>query len=182
VKYRFDDRTCTVCHDDVHKGEFRAQMEQRRANGSAAGCEACHTVVKWNEMTRFDHAATKFPLTGAHRGVTCIDCHRPPAMEVTLKNVDFTAAPKMCTGCHEDPHDKQFEARADSADCSGCHDDTRWKPSQFDHNKQTRYALDGAHRDVPCLDCHKLTREVASKTVVIYKPTPTECKDCHGVS
>ena len=182
VKYRFDDRTCTVCHDDPHKGEFRAQMEERRPNGSVPGCEACHTVVKWNEMTRFDHAATKFPLTGAHRGVTCIDCHRPPAMEVTLKNVDFTAAPKMCTGCHEDPHDKQFEARADSADCSGCHDATRWKPSQFDHNKQTRYALDGAHINVPCLDCHKLTREVAGKTVVIYKPTPTECKECHGVS
>src|SRR5260370_26834922 len=38
VKYRFDDRTCTVCHDDVHKGEFRAQMEERRAGRTAAAC------------------------------------------------------------------------------------------------------------------------------------------------
>jgi len=46
----------------------------------------------------------------------------------------------------------------------------------IDHNKRTRYRLDGAHQDVPCLDCHKLTHEVADKTVVFYKPTPTECK------
>jgi len=182
VKYKFDDMTCPVCHEDIHRGEFRPQMEAKKANGSLAGCEACHTTVKWNELTHFDHAATKFPLLGAHRGVVCIDCHRPPAMELTLKNVDFTAAPKLCSGCHEDVHANQFADRPEATDCSSCHDAVRWKPSQFDHNKRTRYRLDGAHQDVPCLDCHKLTHEVADKTVVFYKPTPTECKDCHGVN
>ena len=180
VKFRFDDRTCTVCHEDPHRGEFRAQMEARRPNGTAAGCESCHTTVKWNETSRFDHAGTKFPLTGAHRGVACIDCHRPPALQVTMKNVNFTAAPKLCSGCHEDVHANQFASRPEATDCSSCHDAARWKPSQFDHNKRTKYPLDGAHRDVPCLDCHKLTREVASKKVVFYKPTPPECKDCHA--
>jgi hypothetical protein len=180
VKYRFDDMACTVCHEDIHHGEFRTQMEAKLANGSAAGCEACHTTVTWGEMARFDHAATKFPLTGAHRGVACIDCHRPPAMEVTLKNVDFTVAPKLCSGCHEDVHANQFAARLEVTDCSSCHDATRWKPSQFDHDKRTRYPLDGAHKDVPCLDCHKETREVAGKIVVFYKPTPLTCKECHG--
>jgi hypothetical protein len=182
VKYKFEDRSCTVCHDDPHRGEFRAVMDVRRSNGSNAGCEACHTTVKWSEMSRFDHAATKFPLTGAHRGVACVDCHRPPAMELTLKNVDYKAAPKLCTGCHEDVHANQFVARKDSADCSGCHGAARWKPSQFDHNKQSTYPLDGAHINVPCLDCHKLTHEVAGKSVVFYKPAPTQCKDCHGAT
>jgi hypothetical protein len=180
VKFRFEDRSCKVCHEDPHRGEFRALMDAKLANGSDAGCEACHTTVKWSEMARFDHAATKFPLTGAHRGVACIDCHRPPTMGVTLKNVDFAAAPKLCSGCHEDVHAKQFAARSDAADCSSCHDATRWKPAQFDHDKRTRYPLDGAHRDVPCLACHKLMREVAGKTVVFYKPTPNQCNDCHG--
>jgi hypothetical protein len=102
-------------------------------------------------------------------------------MEVTLKNVDFTAAPKLCSGCHEDVHANQFASRPEATDCSSCHDAVRWKPSQFDHNTRTRYPLDGAHKDVPCLDCHKLTQEVAGKTVVYYKPTPTKCEDCHGV-
>jgi hypothetical protein len=180
VKYRFDDRTCPVCHEDPHRGEFRAQMEARMPNGSTAGCEACHSTVKWNELTRFDHAATKFPLTGAHRGVACVDCHRPPALQVTMKNVDFTAAPKLCSGCHEDVHANQFAPRPEATDCSSCHDATRWKPAQFDHDTRTKYPLEGAHRDVPCLDCHKLTRQVAGKTVVFYNPTPTACKDCHG--
>jgi hypothetical protein len=182
VQFRFEDRSCTVCHQDPHRNEFRTRMEARRTDGSIAGCEACHTTAKWSEMAHFDHSATKFPLTGVHRGVACLDCHRPPAMEMTLKNVDFAAAPKMCSGCHEDPHGKQFAARPDAADCSSCHGATRWKPAQFDHNKRTKYPLDGAHRDVPCLACHKLTREVAGKTVVFYKPTPGQCKDCHGVN
>ena len=182
VKYHFDDMACTVCHEDIHKGEFKAQMEVKLANGSVAGCEACHTTVKWGELARFDHAATKFPLTGAHRATACIDCHRPPALEMTLKNVDFTAAPKLCSGCHEDVHANQFAARPEATDCSSCHDAVRWKPSQFDHDKRTRYPLDGAHRDVPCLDCHKLTHEVEGKTVVFYKPTPTLCKDCHDTN
>lgn len=29
-------------------------------------------------MSRFDHGATRFELTGTHRAVACIDCHRPP--------------------------------------------------------------------------------------------------------
>jgi hypothetical protein len=180
VKYRFEDRSCTACHQDPHNGQFRARMETRRTDGTVAGCEACHTTATWKELNRFDHSKTEFPLFGAHRGVACGDCHRPPALETTLKNVDFRGAPKQCSGCHLDPHGSQFALRKDAADCSGCHNSARWKPSQFDHDKRTTFALEGAHRNVACDDCHKLTREVARKRVVFYKPTPRECKACHG--
>lgn len=182
VKYRFEDRTCTACHEDPHKGEFRAQMEAKRANGSPAGCEACHTTRTWKELNRFDHSKTDFPLLGAHRGVACMDCHRPPAMETTLKNVDFKSASKKCSGCHVDPHAGQFASRKDVADCSSCHDTARWKPAQFDHDKRTPFSLSGAHRNVACQDCHKVTREVAGKTVLFYKPTPRACSACHGTT
>ena len=180
VKYRFEDRSCGACHVDPHKGQFREQMAVKRADGTAVGCEACHTTVKWKELNRFDHSKTKFPLIGAHRGVACGDCHRPPALETTLKNVDFRAASKQCLGCHQDPHARQFAARKDAADCSGCHDSARWKPSRFDHDKATRFSLQGAHRSVICADCHKLTRQIDGKSVLFYMPTPRECKACHG--
>ncbi|HKV25922.1 MAG TPA: cytochrome c3 family protein [Candidatus Acidoferrum sp.] len=182
VKYKFEDRTCTACHEDPHKGEFRAQMEAKRSDGSQAGCEACHTTKTWKELNRFDHSKTEFPLLGAHRGVACIDCHRPPAMETTLKDVDFKAASKKCSGCHVDPHAGQFASRKDVADCSSCHDTARWKPAQFDHDKRTPFSLAGAHRNVACQDCHKVTREVAGKTVLFYKPTPRACSACHGTT
>jgi hypothetical protein len=94
--------------------------------------------------------------------------------------VDFRSAPKQCFGCHSDPHGGQFAARKDATDCSGCHNSGRWKPSVFDHDKHTPFSLEGAHRNVPCGDCHKLAREVDGKKVVLYKPTPRECKACHG--
>ena len=180
VKYRFEDRSCTACHQDPHKGQFRERMEAKRADGTTAGCEACHTTASWKELNRFDHSKTKFPLLGAHRGVACADCHRPPGLETTLKNVDYREAPKSCTGCHKDVHVGQFATRKDAADCSGCHDSARWKPSKFDHDKRTPFSLEGAHRNVACDDCHKVTRQVDGKAVLFYKPTPRECKACHG--
>jgi hypothetical protein len=180
VKYHFEDRTCTACHQDPHKGQFREQMKAKRADGTMVGCEACHTTATWKELNRFDHSKTEFPLLGAHRAVPCADCHRPPGLETTLKNVDYREAPKQCSGCHKDVHAGQFAARKDAADCSSCHDAAKWKPAQFDHDKRTPFSLKGAHRDVGCDECHKLTREVDGKTVAFYKPTPHLCKDCHG--
>lgn len=182
IPFYFDDRTCTACHTDPHRGEFRERMEQPRADGSKAGCEACHTAVKWKELHRFDHSKTAFPLEGAHRGVACGDCHRPPAMETNLTNVDFRSAPKQCVACHADVHAGQFAARKDAANCSSCHDSARWRPSHFDHDVRTPFSLRGAHATVRCDECHKLTREVKGKAVILYKPTPRECKACHGQS
>jgi hypothetical protein len=180
MAFDFEDRTCTACHSDPHRGEFNEQMARRQADSSKVGCEACHTTVKWKELNRFDHSQTAFPLVGAHRGVACGDCHRPPAMETTLRNVNFRAAPKQCLACHADVHVGQFVARKDAADCSSCHDSGRWRPSHFDHDLRTTFPLRGEHAAVRCDECHKLTREVDEKAVVLYKPTPRECKACHG--
>ena len=182
VKYKFEDRSCTGCHNDPHKGQFRERMEAKRSDGTMAGCEACHTTKTWKELNRFDHSKTVFPLLGAHRGVACGDCHRPPALETSLKDIDFRVASTKCSGCHNDPHGGQFAARKDAADCSGCHNSERWKPSQFDHDKRTPFSLEGAHRNVACDDCHKLSREVDGKRVIFYKPTPRQCSQCHGNS
>ena len=180
VQYRFEDRSCTACHNDPHAGQFRDQMAARRADGTAAGCEACHTTIQWKELRGFDHAKTKFPLLGAHRGVACIDCHRPPALETTLEHVNYSAAPIQCSGCHNDLHGGQFDSRRDVTDCSSCHNANRWKPADFDHDTRTSFSLQGAHQNVSCEGCHKLMRIVAGQNVLFYKPTPAKCTDCHG--
>src|SRR2546430_10916301 len=43
------------------------RMARRRADGTPQGCEACHNVRSWIEVSGFDHSKTKFPLLGAHR-------------------------------------------------------------------------------------------------------------------
>jgi hypothetical protein len=154
-------------------------MQAKRADGSPTGCEACHTTKSWKELSGFDHSKTKFPLLGAHRATACIDCHKPPNLETTLIHADFKAAPTQCEDCHEDIHGKQF-AKADITRCAECHNSMKWKPALFDHDKRTEFPLRGAHQNVRCAECHKLTRVVAAKTVLFYKPTPKDCADCHG--
>jgi len=179
VMYHWKSLDCTSCHQDPHKGQFNERMAQTRADGSPLGCEACHSTKSWKELSGFDHSKTKFPLIGAHRGTACIDCHKPPNLETKLMNVDFTAASTVCEDCHEDVHGKQF-AKGEVTHCVDCHNSMKWKPSLFDHETRTEFSLRGAHQNVRCAECHKLTKMVADKSVLFYKPTPKDCASCHG--
>ncbi len=181
VAYHFANLTCATCHADPHKGQFQARMQRIAANAKDAGCESCHTTKQWNDLHKFDHATTKFDLAGAHKAVECIGCHRPPALERKLTNVDFSAAPLDCEQCHNDPHGSQFAHKDRITRCAECHDASRWRPSHFDHEK-TIFSLKGAHQNTPCKGCHTQFREVEEKQVLFYKPTPTKCAACHANS
>src|SRR5574337_719132 len=180
VPYRLEDRSCAACHADPHHGEFRDRMNRPRSGGTLAGCEACHSARSWRDVSRFDHSSTSFPLAGAHRAVPCASCHKPDRGERSTRNVSFRAAPSRCEGCHADVHAGQFSALGKPPDCAGCHNSLKWKPALFDHDKRTSFPLQGAHRAVPCADCHKTTKAVQGKPILFYKPTPRECKACHG--
>lgn len=181
VIYHWSNLNCASCHNDPHKGQFKDRMQRVRADGTQSGCEACHSTKSWRELSGFDHAQTKFTLLGAHRATACIDCHKPPNLETKLLNVDFKAAPTQCEDCHQNVHANQF-AKAGVTRCAECHNSMKWKPSLFDHDKRTAFALRGAHQNVRCAGCHKLTRVVEGKTVLFYKPTPKECAACHGAN
>jgi hypothetical protein len=179
ARYRFEDRSCTACHQDPHRGQFRERMLKVGSGGSPLGCEACHSLSSWKELSKFDHGATAFALVGAHRAVACADCHRPPNLETTLANVNFRQAPKVCEDCHKDPHGGQFAVNAQPTQCAPCHNTNKWKPSLFDHAR-TRFPLEGVHKNVRCARCHSNIKVVNGADVLFYKPTPIECAACHG--
>lgn len=82
--------TCTLCHEDVHRGEFNDRMPK--------GCETCHTADRWKPAF-FSHASTRFPLDGKHRKVPCAECH--PTRIVDGKPVtQYRGVPTTCEGCH----------------------------------------------------------------------------------
>jgi hypothetical protein len=181
VAFRWTNLNCTSCHADPHRGQFKARMQLVRADGVQAGCQACHTTKSWSELSGFDHSQTKFPLQGAHRATACVDCHKPPNLETKLMNADFKAAPQQCEECHQDVHGTQF-AKGNVTRCAECHNTMKWKPSLFDHETRTEFPLRGAHQNVQCAGCHKLTKLVETKTVLFYKPTPRDCAACHGAT
>ena len=141
---------CAGCHqkDDPHKG----QLGNR--------CGQCHNESGWREKIVFDHDVTRFPLAGLHATVPCEECHRSPS---------FKDAPRTCAACHKDTH----HAGTLGSNCAQCHNPNGWVRWRFDHDKQTRYALTGAHRGLQCSACHK--------TRVADKPTAsTTCFGCHA--
>ena len=176
VAFRFEDRSCRACHADPHHGEFNSRMEERRADGTPLGCEACHSVASWADVHGFDHSKTNFPLLGAHRSVACGACHKVPAGS---HSAEFKGTSRICEDCHKDPHAGQFAA-AGKTPCADCHTTQRWVPSTFNHDVRTKLPLQGGHANVRCEDCHKQTREVDGKPDIIYKQAPSKCADCHS--
>jgi hypothetical protein len=179
VRYRVADLSCTGCHEDPHRAQFKIRMASLTTGGRTAGCQACHTERSWHDLAGFDHATTLFPLVGAHRGVPCEQCHRPPNLAVGTKGAVFHAAPGQCSGCHEDIHGGQFSPAASPADCGKCHNVFKWRPANFDHNTRSAFLLNGAHRNVACGKCHTNYRLLNGKRVLFYKPAPKECSACH---
>jgi hypothetical protein len=182
VPYHFASLSCETCHQDPHGGQFTQRMVARRADKSAAGCEACHSTANWRDVSGFDHSTTDFALVGSHRALACDECHKSPNLQPGIRGVNFKAAPKDCAGCHEDVHARQFAKNGRSPDCDQCHNSLKWKPSLFDHERNAAFSLKGAHQDVPCDQCHKSYREAAGRRVLFYKPTPKDCASCHGAT
>lgn len=148
--YKDTPDTCIGCHrkDDKHMG----------LNGPK--CQDCHTTADWKQLL-FDHfQRTGFALRGGHSGLKCEDCHSGNKFENKLS--------KECFSCHQkdDKHDG-----TNGKQCADCHKVTQWKDVTFDHARDGNFALNGAHADLKCQDCHKQpAREVK---------LPTDCFGCH---
>jgi hypothetical protein len=152
TRYRGIAMDCLACHkkDDKHQGTL------------ASDCSTCHTEANWR-VERFDHRRAKFALTGRHQLVGCKSCHT---------SVRFRDAPSDCFSCHrkDDTHKATLGVR-----CESCHNDRGWSIWSFDHDRATRYPLEGRHKRVTCTDCHKIPAP-AGKAIA---PVATTCDACH---
>ena len=154
-------------------------------------CKICHSVTAWKPAT-FDHnTATSFPLTGAHFGVDCINCHAN----------GYTSTSTACVSCHLTNYNGSTNpghiAAKFSTDCKTCHNVTAWSPSTFNHNVSTSFQLAGSHLGLTCLKCHTMgyagiSSDCVSCHLANYNATTnpshasakysTECKSCHNVT
>lgn len=143
---------CIGCHadDDPHEGQL------------GDDCASCHVEIDWNESVRFDHDFASFPLLGKHDQVVCEDCHASFA---------FHDASDQCVDCHieDDVHEATL-----GPECANCHTPLDWTLWQFDHDTQTDFPLDGAHRGLACSGCHR--RPAVDGQVAALGAT---CIDCH---
>lgn len=145
---------CYSCHkkDDKHEGTLSLK------------CETCHSDVSW-KGTNFDHARTRFPLTGRHVAPACKDCHQTKRYRDTSRE---------CYACHKDKDDKQHKLRFGTS-CEACHNVRLWGVWDFDHESRAKYRLEGGHRKANCESCHRRPAPAGKKAA----PVGTACIGCH---
>jgi hypothetical protein len=168
VDLRVGKSACAECHQNPHGDQFAAEMQK-------GGCGQCHTSDRW-QQAKIDHST--FPLRGAHARTACERCHG--AVEKGAQPAAFRGVPRTCDGCHEDQHAGQFRASEPKKACEHCHTEDGFKLPDFDHAKETGYALEGKHAKVACGKCHPTEQLRNGATAVRYRLGYRGCKDCHA--
>lgn len=142
--------TCETCHQDPHQGQFKP---------AGRACVDCHDLNAWRPAPRFDHAATRYPLTGKHAQVACARCHAAGR---------YSGAPAVCSSCHQDPHRAEL-----GSDCGRCHTPAAWNETLFRH-ETTKFPLSGKHGSAACRRCHR-----AGGDARYFRLDPA-CGACHA--
>ena len=160
---------CTDCHKDPHN------------NGLGSKCETCHSAVGWKgKDLKFDHNKdSKYRLEGKHASIKCVDCHKPTKQGSTDMSTAVFKGFKydLCTSCHKDPHNNDLGSK-----CESCHNYSSWKGKdlKFDHNRDSKYRLEGKHDKIKCVDCHKPRPANAALGTAILRGLKFKlCTDCH---
>jgi len=180
---------CVSCHFDPHLGRFGPAGAREKK----AGCLKCHGVASFRPsiVDITVHHEFSYSLEGAHRAISCDACHvesKPGPIRSSLllthgvvPALTFATKGTNCEACHVNPHGDQFARRADGGKCASCHGESAFRPaSRFDHDRDAAFSLKGAHAHVPCAKCHTTRQEHGGRAVVLYRPVPHTCEDCHG--
>ncbi len=176
MQFRFKDTRCITCHEDIHRGAVNSFLKRVSTQTGEKGCRHCHNVQDWSRVS-YNHDDTEFPLEGKHTQTACISCHSEQEHGKTYWH--FDGVERRCQSCHKDEHNGQFGNRQGETVCATCHTPRGWTALRFDHNKNSRFKLEGAHKNVECGQCHK-TIVVAGKKTTRFKPLDTRCVACHG--
>ncbi len=191
---------CTMCHDigkkvsnakclECHK-EIKTLINNNKGYHASSGvrnkdCFECHSehhgrkfdMVRFDE-NRFNHNLTGYVLEGKHAEVDCRQCHMPDNIannELRKRSGTFLGLNNACLSCHDDFHQNTLPN-----DCLSCHNMDAFKPVlNFDHNK-TDYPLKGEHRNVDCVECHKITTRNGVKFQEFGGIPFSDCKACHN--
>lgn len=149
---------CLSCHADFHQ------------NTLSKNCTSCHNLNAFRPAPLFNHAKTKFVLTGKHQTVSCEKCHKIEQVNGQKFQQFSGVAFASCTNCHEDIHKNKF-----GNDCLKCHTVFSFHEVKslgtFNHEK-TDFPLRGKHITVDCKKCHK--------TSVTQPVKHNFCTDCHA--
>lgn len=176
--------TCTACHGPTHQyrglardcASCHAKKDPHRGQLGRA-CQTCHTTTAWKSVQGFNHAKTRFALTGAHRSAACMVCH---------VGQRWKGLPATCISCHarDDAH-----KGSRGTNCASCHTTSAWSAVTFDHST-TGFPLVGGHATAACAGCHgagnankhpaRTCNACHARDDVHKGANGTDCAQCHN--
>ncbi len=172
---------CASCHDNVHGDVFDRPGLPTEVDG-ATGCARCHDTGAFEEPVEevFDHGLwAGYEHEGAHRTADCDGCHVPDR-SFDPPRLDYARVRgEDCSDCHQDHHVGQFVVDG-RTECTRCHETAEtFADLVFDHQVDSRFALDEWHVELDCDACHRPAPLSNGTEAIRYKPLGVECADCH---
>jgi len=156
--------SCASCHVDVHQGKL------------SAVCLTCHNTVSFVDVRGLSiHAATRFPLDGAHMQVSCESCHGDD------RGGAFAPLDAACASCHRDDYaNAQLIDHTEagfSLFCEQCHNTLAWGGgTTFDHlTASGGFPLVESHQLVRCQGCHTMP----GAGLINTPADQNDCVACH---
>lgn len=174
-RYAGTPKDCFSCHQADYN---RGQPPHASSGFAASACAGCHNTTSWSGAS-FNHDATSFPLTGAHRSATCMSCHSDGV---------YNGKPTDCQSCHMNDYTAAVpnhpSAGFAASACASCHNTTTWTGATFDHDSRyfRIYSRGHAGRWSSCTDCHQVATNYASFTCLTCHPhsNQTETNNKHN--
>ncbi len=181
---KVSEEKCLACHLEIKDKIGKKKGYHSSTDVKSKNCISCHSDhhgVKFEivhfDKTKFDHNLAGYPLTGKHLEAECVDCHTGKFIsggKIRDKKFTYLGLDTKCLGCHEDVHKNTL-----STDCASCHSTSAFKPaSLFDH-LNTKFPLVGKHREVECVECHKVDQKEGKKFQEFALAKFNQCSSCH---
>jgi len=178
------DSKCLACHVEIQtlmtaRRGYHASTEVR--SKECIDCHSDHHGRRF-DMVRFDqdafeHAKTGYKLEGQHTVIDCRECHKPEFVadpDIRKRENSFLGLERDCKSCHDDFHQGSL-----GTDCASCHDFEKFRPARlFDHD-DARFALAGRHKEVDCLECHRMTTKNGLEYQEFTGLSFSDCVSCH---
>lgn len=172
------DEKCLNCHKEISQRINQRRGYHSRISGTCVSCHSEHKGVEYDvtglSRMQFDHTETGWPLTGKHNKIDCPKCHTKLRKNIMTGQLGrrrtYLGNNSSCVVCHKSPHKNKKQT---FQQCYKCHDTSAWEQrnqSNFNHDKETSFALTGSHKSVDCLKCH---------TTKIWSPMSMQCVSCH---
>jgi len=156
-------------------GRRRSSITTRRPSSSSkasTGKPSARNAISTPSTRTLRRTATPATrrLKGKHQDAKCTDCHKGNLYTDKLQT--------KCLACHKKDDEEKGHRGSLGEKCESCHDERNWKKTSFDHDKDTKYPLEGKHKTTKCENCHKSGLKPLPGQTKIEK-LPTRCFECH---